>query len=386
MTNPVALLDVDHTLLFDTTLNETLLNSLKKKGIKDVYLFTDMKYGRGNVEDRMKLVQQLEARGFTVHGVITPVDLVWQQFTEEDSIKMDEWTTDGYRGKLYGPTFEAELKKQETESALPFLKKVIEYIPEKNKPGASYADAVKAYQSMPTTAKEDEPLPGHMLARSSYAKVFADRLAQDYDNTKGLLLDFFIRHKPDWVSSIVVMDDREKVISAVKQYVERSKTDVPITTIHVTSDKLEASFYDSQLDEHLKKDPAVVLASLNDKIDVFIATLNKSRFNPFLSSPEAKIAALKILKKELENTLNSGDETRIGDIIDAWKSSQKFTNTRTNETVSVAKVLAQHRNIFRPETREVETSTQLFIESLKRDFADITFNKAQESELQLELQ
>ena len=46
MPKPVALLDVDHTLLFgDSNLNMNLLSSLKKRNIKDIYLLTDMTIG-----------------------------------------------------------------------------------------------------------------------------------------------------------------------------------------------------------------------------------------------------------------------------------------------------------------------------------------------------
>ena len=76
---PVALLDVDHTLANtdrdrQNIINKTLLEALKLKGIKDVYLFTDMVFTAGAIEERLELIKYLEQDGFTVHGCITPLD------------------------------------------------------------------------------------------------------------------------------------------------------------------------------------------------------------------------------------------------------------------------------------------------------------------------
>ncbi|KTD14489.1 hypothetical protein Lgra_0520 [Legionella gratiana] len=78
----IALLDVDSTLLFNgSDLNHALLDSLLQKGIKDVYLFTnmgleDIRYYNQDFAplSRHAIIQIMRQKGFNVHGVITPAD------------------------------------------------------------------------------------------------------------------------------------------------------------------------------------------------------------------------------------------------------------------------------------------------------------------------
>ena len=80
-----ALLDVDQTLINTeaTFLNEALLDSLKKRGITDLVLFTTMYSSQIGLDianpkpyARESLILELEKRGFTVHKVITPMDVL----------------------------------------------------------------------------------------------------------------------------------------------------------------------------------------------------------------------------------------------------------------------------------------------------------------------
>lgn len=80
-----ALLDVDQTLINTeaTFLNEALLDSLKKRGVKDLILFTTMYSSQIGLDidnpkpfARESLIIELEKRGFTVHKVITPMDVL----------------------------------------------------------------------------------------------------------------------------------------------------------------------------------------------------------------------------------------------------------------------------------------------------------------------
>jgi hypothetical protein len=137
--------------------------------------------------------------------------------------------------------------------------------------------------------------------RSVFAKVFADHLSDKlgYKHNKGLLLDIFLRHRPAWVSSIVVCDDHPDVIDDVENFrpVPASAVSVsapgtptanstcgvaagtedsagtgerggsvtplgegaewlvvpPITMIPVTSAKLPAKYYNDLLDAHMRK-------------------------------------------------------------------------------------------------------------------------------------
>ena len=52
---PVALLDVDSTLLFnENELNVQLLSALKSNGISDLYLLTDMTYKITGIHENQK--------------------------------------------------------------------------------------------------------------------------------------------------------------------------------------------------------------------------------------------------------------------------------------------------------------------------------------------
>lgn len=78
----VALLDVDGTLLGppgpggEPTVNWPLIHGLRKAGIRDIYLFTDMSCKPNEIIERDKLISLLEKEGLTVKGVITPLDTV----------------------------------------------------------------------------------------------------------------------------------------------------------------------------------------------------------------------------------------------------------------------------------------------------------------------
>lgn len=82
MTKHFGFLDVDDTLLYGTKqVNLALINELKAKGIKEVYLFTNM--GLHDIKNychefasmsRYDLIQTLEAEGLNVLGVITSAD------------------------------------------------------------------------------------------------------------------------------------------------------------------------------------------------------------------------------------------------------------------------------------------------------------------------
>jgi len=94
---PVALMDADHTLVYTISADKNykganakeegigedvyhldLLNALKAKGVRDLYLFTDMIFTQRTVSDRIKMIQFLKSQGFNVLGVITPNDFFWR--------------------------------------------------------------------------------------------------------------------------------------------------------------------------------------------------------------------------------------------------------------------------------------------------------------------
>jgi|GEM_PF-3456340 len=78
---PCALLDFDGTLKFgqahELLYNDPMLDVLWEKGIRDVYILSNFHLDYKNVLDREAGIRHLQHRGFTVHGVISPTDLVW---------------------------------------------------------------------------------------------------------------------------------------------------------------------------------------------------------------------------------------------------------------------------------------------------------------------
>nr|HAT8714822.1 hypothetical protein [Legionella jordanis] len=298
MGRPVALLDVDHTLLFDDTFNENLLNSLKKNGIQDVYLFTDMRFRKLEVEDRVKLVQRLQAQGFRVHGVITPMDLVWSHMSAGNTATLNSAIIEGgYKGKFIGKPFDDFLKSKQEE--IPFIQDVMTYSADSCEPGISFRHAVEAYNRIPAEADETTPLPDEMFERSSFGKVLGDCHAerQNFAHTKALMLDVFLRHKPDWANSVIVADDNENVLQAIGQYKERVNPAIAVSSIAVRNDSHPVSYYDDIIEQHLSNDPEYkIIKTIESRIDQHIEALNKTNWNIFLTSSDAKVKALEMLK------------------------------------------------------------------------------------------
>ncbi|WP_131751175.1 hypothetical protein [Legionella erythra] len=328
------------------------------------------------MQDRIKLVRFLENRGFKVHGVITPNDLLWSQLNGEQAAQLDK-AFSGYKGRFEGQEFDKQIRETSFVEANPFLEGMVKYDPEANRPGCSYAEAFKACSTIEKL--EEAALPGHLLERSSYTKVFVDHLAtklgfvdptkqsgQERGHTKGLMLDFFLHHKPEWVSSILVVDDNIDVIQGIDKL--DKKPSLPISTL--TIKKIESEdVYDAAIEKHLKMDPHFsVYYKIQQLIDAHIKHLQSTRYNPFLSSPKAKIEALQLLQDDLRNAFNTKEEVDIPKIINDWQAAIKFKSTSTKTEVPVSTVISQHRNVFFAEHRDKLTSTQQFVEWLKTQF------------------
>jgi hypothetical protein len=262
----VALLDVDHTLLFgnDDDLNEVLLHSLLERGVNRVYLFTDMTFNFHAIEERNRLVKTLEHMGFAVQGVITPNDLTWASVDVREVMKLHQmcFVDNSYSGKLYGDNFEQFITANRTVLSSIFAA-ITSYSPHACKLGEAFNEA-----SLTLHAKGN--LTDELKCRSVFAKVFTDHLSErlGYRHNKSLLLDTFVRQKPDWVSSIVLFDDNLDVIEDVKAFrpvavggtvgsVSTSTlteiTVPPVTIVPVTSASLTAEYYEALLAAHFEK-------------------------------------------------------------------------------------------------------------------------------------
>jgi hypothetical protein len=123
----VALLDVDHTLLFGTCgfddaalqLNDAMLDALVSHGVRDVFLFTDMTLSTASVQERLSLVEILRERyEFEVHGALTPCDLTWEAIDEAEAMRLHELCfgpESVYDGVLYGESFAEFLRSNRDE-------------------------------------------------------------------------------------------------------------------------------------------------------------------------------------------------------------------------------------------------------------------------------
>lgn len=257
----VAFLDVDHTLLFDSpdSLNMTLLNALVDHEITRVYLFTDMTFSQHAIEERNVLMKKLEELGFSVQGAITPGDITWAMMDNEETSRLHDMCFQDriYTGKLHGPDFESfVLRHMDT---LPNLCKAIsEYMPLDAQPGVAYSEACLELHANSTVGDSTK-------MKSIFAKVFADHLSEKfgYKHTKGLLMDLFLHHQPDFVNGIIVFDDNINVISDITNFKPASllrgnsaetcnRSSTVLSAVPVTSCDLSSEYYKEFITTHLQ--------------------------------------------------------------------------------------------------------------------------------------
>lgn len=380
MSRPVALLDFDHTLVFHDELNRDLLDSLKRKGITDLYLFTDMVFNQYYLRDRETYIQKLRAEGFTVHGVITPSDLSWSRLNKEEAPEIyraidAESMHLKERVKSKTELFESlNLFLDELESDYPSLKEARVHSTTQEMFGVSYDEARQIYITNKGHLKEEDELPEGVFQRSKAIKFLADLSAMHhgYKDGKALMLDLFLKNKPDWVSSIIIADDKDSVIESVKDYIDRNKPEIPITTIHVTQKSMGLDFYDTKLESF----------EVLNRIDMHIDKLEKSNRNIFLVNPNAKIRAMQMLRESIFQASHAENSLSCRDVIEQWEKSMRFMDY-TNKTVDVSTVIGTPRNIFVSQSSNKETSTQTFIRELKEEHGDCILGIEREDSISL---
>ncbi|KTD07542.1 hypothetical protein [Legionella jamestowniensis] len=209
----VGLLDVDNTLVFqgnaDTVIyNDNLLETLKKAGIRDVYLFSSMHLYPSKIADRQKLIDHMQTKGFTVHGVITPNDLFW--LADRNLIK--EFLDECLNSKTTGKTTKdllAEDKYAALNDALA------------SRPGIAFAEALAASteDKIADIREHTTDVCNVVGVVTKSAKIFADMMANEtyYVDEKAYMFALFAKYKPDWVNRIVYFDDADVNIDTVKK-------------------------------------------------------------------------------------------------------------------------------------------------------------------------
>lgn len=221
---PVALLDIDLTLLCadknrQDSYNLALLDGLKRHDIKDVYLFTDMKFGSGDIEARKKIIALLEDQGFIVHGCITPLDYFWN-FDQQETLN-----------KLVDEFLQSDISiregAQKNLCKIPNLiskyPAIVDWI---NK--ATYPMICQAYEE----AKNHYETQSEALrVKSFHCKIALDLVTfnMKFSMSKSIMFKQFLQHKPDWISECFVFDDMIECLDAVN---EVTLPEFPVHTIH----------------------------------------------------------------------------------------------------------------------------------------------------------
>ncbi len=227
---PVALVDIDHTLVYSVKggkakLNKKLLQALEAKGIKDLYLFTDMMISAASLEDRLNLINKLTKRGFVVHGVITPLDYFWG-FDQEILKQLDEAI---FRARIIMRE-EASRNLEKIEEVLPKFPAVFERVDSKDYPkfGQAFAEAEKSYSIQNDNQKKE--VITKLSERSVWCKAAIDAISylRKLPSCKAIMMLQFLVNLPAWVLSIKVLDDRKENIESVKVAKELLSTQIPI--------------------------------------------------------------------------------------------------------------------------------------------------------------
>jgi len=259
-TRPVALLDVDHTLANTdraqkNIINKILLEALKLKGIKDVFLFTDMVFTPGAIEERQKLIADLTKEGFTVHGCITPLDYLWHSSTERLKSFAEKFNMLDICLRENAP---------KNKDKLPTL---LDEFPEVNERISSeiYPNICLAFND---ATQSQQPLSDERLMQlnlhSHYCKVMIDIISQlkNTASCKGIMFRQFLAHRPAWVSECYVFDDRKDHLAAVA---ECPHNGFPVHTIHGEFTHNIETFTENF-------DPKIASEALGRRIDSVVAT------------------------------------------------------------------------------------------------------------------
>lgn len=228
---PIALLDMDHTLVYTayltnekgerltdetgelqtkTVYNIELLNKLKANGIRDAYLFTDMTISKNRLEDRLQLIKFLEEQGFTVHGVITPLDFFWN-FNDPAQLGAFEEAT-----HKAGITYTAGRQKN-----IHLLDQIIEkFSTIKSQMNTEvYPNVGTAFKeaTQPNNFSDSQLKKFQLHGNACKHAIDAMSLIKGILTCKGIMLMQFIAHLPVWISAIYVFDDLKENIHAVNQ-------------------------------------------------------------------------------------------------------------------------------------------------------------------------
>lgn len=236
----IALLDVDKTSLLSFAgepdfYNDNLFNFLRDRNVKDVYIFSNT--NAGSIAERLRLVKYLQAKGFHVLGVVSPMDIrdvakIYQhkvQFLDFMDVYDTESNLEHERNKevqngsyIDYLALEVERKKREFDekygedryvSSKDDFKRVEEELDpsDPNSLGCGFDFFRQLYESEQLDVDGRDTVFSEKL-KDMYARA---GIAAHIKEEKVLMFRAVQRKHPE--CSLVICDDREHILKAIKQ-------------------------------------------------------------------------------------------------------------------------------------------------------------------------
>jgi hypothetical protein len=213
---PLGLMDADHTLA-DTdadgqvVINRKLLSALKAKGIKDLYLFTDMMLLPYQIKDRLYLIEELEREGFRVLGVITPIDFFWT--SDPTMLKVLEKFDEAIRMAKISFKKNATNNLDKLPGVLAKFPEITDCMNSDPNVGHAFKEGAEAYLRGGSIDQ--------LIERSIHCKNAIDVISylRKFETCKGIMCQQLLTHLQEWVSACFVFEDNEDHRRAVKQCV-----------------------------------------------------------------------------------------------------------------------------------------------------------------------
>lgn len=248
MSKTYALLAVDDTLLIKKTedngeqtkiLNENIVNALIENHITDAYLFTDTVIQSANIEDFKWIIEQLQIRGLTIWGTLNTSDLFWDANYEElDEFgnhivsNFSEIANNYFNSNDFLALSQYELNRLVEEfitigAAL------------RNKVSIASNMLGKAFFDVETTAITLQDLFSRNRLKSAVMTTrLLSTLIPGKPQTKALLYQHFVKHKPSDCISCVIFEDKAEVIHSTLAISQNDNLKRTVIRVH------SGDFYD----------------------------------------------------------------------------------------------------------------------------------------------
>lgn len=214
-------------------LSRAALQVCKDQGIKDIFIFTNMDLGTLQTEHKQKLINanvseeereiwlsrkeivaELENQGFIVHQVLMPADIGYNKGP----------------GACYRDFYLKHQQRIDNQSLKMAVSGEGAYTHCDFEEDTLYAEDRKLLSDFKNIAKD---------ALSIFCEKHPDEMeAANCTNIKVILLDYALRFKPAWLSSVIVFDDEESVVHSLKaaSIIFNKFHNVPLHVIKVEDD------------------------------------------------------------------------------------------------------------------------------------------------------